>query len=508
MKRIYHQLQGLYTAGDVLCAIDCVRALPEYNHIFFINHEEHLDQRVYNILTDLGVTIYLNTIVREEDITPDLCAVFYHCVGNDDSRRGEYVRFREAPPGVILCAWIHTPGLCGGWAERYNFLRERGCSRLLFDSSFSLHNTPGINPSDFTTVAVVNPSIDTEHYASIHRVQDQVFRIGRWSRGDDIKYSDDFLDLIAAIDIPNVEFLCMGIPGKFRGAHLRPNMRFVENGAMPVEELLSQLDVLIFKTHAPAWHEGWCRTVTEAMAAGVVPVVENRGGIPDQVIHGYNGFLCNTNEDFKRYCELLYTDEALRGRMGENARTFASANFNLTNLRNDLIHVITPGPPRRLNFGCGFDIRSGYVNFDIQPLPGVDVSASIDPFYPQLPFNDDEFDEIVAFHVLEHVANKNAIMGEIWRIARHNAVIKIKLPDRNHSDAFVDPTHLSFWEVDTIDFYLPGHLRSYYSGAKFGLLRKHTTAREIYWELLAIRHHLMPDSQGRELTTLPRGMGL
>jgi hypothetical protein len=62
MKRIYHQLQGLYTAGDVLCAIDCVRALPEYNHAFFINHDEHLDQRIYNILTDLEATIYLSTI--------------------------------------------------------------------------------------------------------------------------------------------------------------------------------------------------------------------------------------------------------------------------------------------------------------------------------------------------------------------------------------------------------------------------------------------------------------
>ena len=56
-------------------------------------------------------------IVTEADVTDDLRAVFYHCVGHDDSRRGEYVRFREAPPGVRLCPWIHTPGLCGGWAD-------------------------------------------------------------------------------------------------------------------------------------------------------------------------------------------------------------------------------------------------------------------------------------------------------------------------------------------------------------------------------------------------------
>jgi glycosyltransferase involved in cell wall biosynthesis len=487
MKTAYHQIQGLYTAGDVLCAVDCVQALPDYHHVLFVNHDDGFDRRVLDILTGLGVTVRRNAIVTEADVTPDLRVVFYHCVGHDDQRRGEYVRFRQEPPGVKLCAWIHTPGLCGGWSERYNYLRDRGCSCLVFDSSFSLHNTPGLDLSSFATCAIVNPVIDIEHYATLSRASDRVFRMGRWSRGDDSKYSDDFLGLLASIDIPNAEFVCMGIPAKFRGVSLPPRVRLIENGALPVEALLAQLDVLIFKTHAPSWHEGWCRTVTEAMAAGVVPVVENRGGIPDQVIHGYNGFLCDTNAEFKHYCELLYRNPAERARQSANARAFAKSCFCLANLREDLLHLIEPRAPYRLNLGCGTNILPGYVNWDTCSLPGVDLTTPIDPFYPRLPFSDEEFDEILAFHVLEHVANKAAIIEELWRISRHNAVIKIKLPDRNHSDAFLDPTHLSYWEVDTIDFYLPGHLRSYYSQAKFGLLRKHTTGREIYWELLAIR---------------------
>jgi glycosyltransferase involved in cell wall biosynthesis len=489
---LYQQIQGLYTAGDVLCAIDSMRALPEYQHVLFVNHDEGVDDRLSGMLEDLGVTVRRSSIVTEEDLTDDVRAVFYHLVGNDESRRGEYVRFRAEPDGVRLCAWIHTPGLCGGWAERYNFLRERGCSTVIFDSTFSLHNTPGIDVHAFRDRAVINPVIDAGVHAAIARADDGVFRIGRWSRGHDTKYSDDFLDVLASIDIPGAEFLCMGVPDKFRGVPLPPNVTFVENGAMPVDELLAQLDVLIFKTHAPSWHEGWCRTVTEAMAAGVVPVVENRGGITDQVIHGYNGFLCNTNEEFKHYCEELHRDPALRARLSANGRAFAQRNFDLANLRRDLLRLLAPTAPKRLNYGCGTDILPGYVNCDTVPLPGVDAVVEVDPFYPKLPFPDGEFDEIIAYHVIEHVANKNRMIAEIWRIARHNAVIKIKLPDRNHSDAFVDPTHLSFWEVDTIDFYLPGHQRSYYSNAKFGLLAKWTTSREIYWELLAIRHDFPP----------------
>jgi glycosyltransferase involved in cell wall biosynthesis len=486
---LYHQLQGLYTAGDVMCAVDCVRALPEYRHVFFVSHDDGFNADLADMLAGLGATIRRQAIVTEADLLPNLRAVFYHCVGYDDHRRGEYVRFRAEPPGVRLCAWIHTPGLCGHPVERYPYLNHSGCSHLIFNSSFTLQNTPGLDRQRFARTMIINPAVDSEHYACVKRVQDGVFRIGRWSRGHDSKYSDDFLDLLGSLDIAGMEAVCMGVPGKFRDRTLPPGVRFLENEAMPIEALQAELDVLLFKTDGSSWHEGWCRTVTEAMAAGLVPVVENRGGLIDQVTHGYNGFLCADNAEFKHYVQLLHQSPALRARLSANARDTACRNYTLGSLRRDLLDLIAPTPPRRLNFGCGFDIRPGFVNFDNRPLPGVDVAATVDPFYPHLPFGNDEFDEILAFHVLEHVADRAAILGEVWRIARHNAVIRIKVPDRNHSDAFLDPTHLSFWEVDTIDFFLPGHLRGYYSPARFALLSKYTTGREIGWELLAIKRH-------------------
>lgn len=506
MATLYQQIQGMYTAGDVLCAVDCVRALPNFNHVIFVNHDDGFDQRVCDLFTELGASIRRQSLVAKHDLTPDVRAIIYHCVGHDDSRRGEYIRFRDDVPGVALCAWIHTPGLCGGWAERYNFLRERAFVHLLFPSSFNLHHTPGIDITCYRTCSIVHPAIDAAHYATISRLDDGVFRVGRWSRGIDYKYADDFLALLASIDIPNVEFLCMGIPGKFRHAQPPGRVKLIENGAMTVESLLSQLDVFLLKTHAPSWHEGWCRTVTEAMAAGVIPIVENRGGLVDQVIHGYNGFLCDANDDFKHFCELLYYDQRLRASMSANARSFAGEYLHLDVLRDDLLAVIMPQEARRLNLGCGYDIRPGYVNVDTSELPGVDAVIAMDPFHPCLPFADEQFDEIIAFHVLEHVAHRPMIIEELWRIARHNARIKIKLPDRNHSDAFLDPTHFSYWEADTIDFYLPGHLRSYYSPAKFGLLRKDTTTREIYWELLAMRHRPTPQTASQKTALLsPQG---
>ena len=108
MGTIYHQIQGLYIAGDVLCAVDCVRALPEFHHVIFVNHDNGFDDQVFDILTGLGVTVHRQSIVTEADITSDVCIVFYHCVSYDDWGRGEYVRFREEPTGTRLCAWIHS----------------------------------------------------------------------------------------------------------------------------------------------------------------------------------------------------------------------------------------------------------------------------------------------------------------------------------------------------------------------------------------------------------------
>jgi glycosyltransferase involved in cell wall biosynthesis len=473
LTAIFHQLQGLYTAGDVLCAVDCVRALPDHRHVVFVNHDRSFDRNVLTMLEDLGADVRREALVGLDDLTGDVRAVIYHCVGYDDQLRGEFVRFDSAPDGVALWAWIHTPGRCGQVAERYGHLRGRPISRLLLNSSFSLHNTPGLEPWQFERCAIVHPSIDTARFAAISREPDGCFRGGRWSRGADGKYSDDFLALLDELAIEGAEYLCMGIPPKFRGAPTPHTVQLLENGAVPLEKFLARLDVLIFKTDEKSWHEGFCRTVTEAMAAGVVPVVENRGGIPDQVTHGYNGYLCDSNDDFARFCRLLHADPDLRAQLSANARQSVAEMATLERLRSDLERLLEPTRGLRL------DIDDAMI-------------GDLDPFRPKLPVPDDACDEIEAYHVLEHVADKRRILEEVWRIARHNAVIRIKLPDRRHSDAFVDPTHCSYWEVDTIDFFVPGHRRTAISRAAFGVLRKFTTGREIFWELVAMRHRPWP----------------
>jgi glycosyltransferase involved in cell wall biosynthesis len=78
-------------------------------------------------------------------------------------------------------------------------------------------------------------------------------------------------------------------------------------------------------TSHPELAEHFGISTVEAMAAGCVPVVINKGGQPEIVEHGISGFVWNTIEELKKYTNALVEDRALWIRMSEAARTRAQA---------------------------------------------------------------------------------------------------------------------------------------------------------------------------------------
>ncbi|MGH9904114.1 MAG: glycosyltransferase family 4 protein, partial [Pyrinomonadaceae bacterium] len=64
-------------------------------------------------------------------------------------------------------------------------------------------------------------------------------------------------------------------------------------------------------------------STVEAMAAGCVPVVINKGGQREIVQHGVNGLLWDTLNELKEYTRMLINDDELRARMAEAARESA-----------------------------------------------------------------------------------------------------------------------------------------------------------------------------------------
>jgi SAM-dependent methyltransferase len=92
-----------------------------------------------------------------------------------------------------------------------------------------------------------------------------------------------------------------------------------------------------------------------------------------------------------------------------------------------------------LDIGCGTNKVPGSVGMDINPRTAADVIHDLDllPY----PFDDDEFDEVIGRHVIEHVRDPLRVMCELHRITRAGGVIKLVAPHWTNPDFATDLTH-------------------------------------------------------------------
>jgi SAM-dependent methyltransferase len=83
---------------------------------------------------------------------------------------------------------------------------------------------------------------------------------------------------------------------------------------------------------------------------------------------------------------------------------------------------------RVLNVGCGNSVYpvSNVVNTDVYPVPGVDVVWDLSK--TPLPFKDQEFDFVLANHILEHIPNWWECFKELARVVKVGGTIEVWLP--------------------------------------------------------------------------------
>lgn len=113
---------------------------------------------------------------------------------------------------------------------------------------------------------------------------------------------------------------------------------------------------------------------------------------------------------------------------------------------------------KRLNLGCGTDIRSGWVNLDsTSGIPGVDVVHDLDVL--PLPFADHTFDGILAQDVLEHLTDPVATLRELHRIMKPGGRLQIRVPHFTSRNNFIDPTHQTRFAIEWFDFFVAGSRR-------------------------------------------------
>lgn len=106
-----------------------------------------------------------------------------------------------------------------------------------------------------------------------------------------------------------------------------------------------------------------------------------------------------------------------------------------------------------LHFGCGRDIKEGFVNVDHRPLEGVDVVMDIEEDWP---WEESSVDHIVCNHLLEHLEDLIGFMDKAHKVLKPEGLLHVKVPHHRHRNADTDPTHIRRFTESSFDYWYPG----------------------------------------------------
>ena len=109
----------------------------------------------------------------------------------------------------------------------------------------------------------------------------------------------------------------------------------------------------------------------------------------------------------------------------------------------------------KLNMGCGFNKRAGFLNVDLAPECQPDLVCDLESL--PWPWENDSVDEVVFHHSLEHIGQSPRVflgmIKELYRVCRDNARVRINVPHPRHDDFINDPTHVRIITPSTLSLF-------------------------------------------------------
>lgn len=148
------------------------------------------------------------------------------------------------------------------------------------------------------------------------------FVVGRISRDDPTKYATDTWQMFRSLDVrPRRKRVVMLGVGENVTAAMGPAPLGFEvhaPGAFTSGDFYRQVHCVIHKTGGSG--ESYCRVVVECYASGTIFVGENDYALPELVVNGETGFLCNSSDEMIEVAKRLSSDELLRRKIALQAK--------------------------------------------------------------------------------------------------------------------------------------------------------------------------------------------
>jgi SAM-dependent methyltransferase len=142
------------------------------------------------------------------------------------------------------------------------------------------------------------------------------------------------------------------------------------------------------------------------------------------------------------------------------------------------------GAKRILDVGCGWNKTPGAVGIDSNSKTHADIIHDLGKV--PYPLADNEFDEIVCRHVIEHVPDIVALVTELYRITKPGGRIKIVTPHYSNPDWATDPTHRNHLNSYSFNCFIDDRqLFPFYTDVKLKPIRTYVSLANL-WRALGL----------------------
>jgi len=110
---------------------------------------------------------------------------------------------------------------------------------------------------------------------------------------------------------------------------------------------------------------------------------------------------------------------------------------------------------KKLNFGCGSDIREGWDNADMQKGTNINYVFDFDKF--PYPFPENYYDYVLMKSVIEHLIYPDRALLEIHKCCKNGATIKIITDHYSNKGAYNSLEHKSWFNENAFINFVEAH---------------------------------------------------
>lgn len=145
--------------------------------------------------------------------------------------------------------------------------------------------------------------------------------------------------------------------------------------------------------------------------------------------------------------------------MTKNNGALNKSNSSITNLSEPSMNSngsSNKSNELRLDIGCGFNKKNGYIGLDRSKDVGADYVLDIEK--DTFPFETSSVSEIHCAHLVEHLSDLITFMNECHRVLKPGGTLTILAPYYTAIQASQDPTHVRYINEKTFCYFTDEYL--------------------------------------------------